>query len=166
MANDWTYGSDVDLTNGGSDDLDTVEILTSLPSGLLEIEIFLGSASLGSDNQYMILQLGDVDGYHTTGYQSAATNGATAGGNVTAGFANALDTATDAADTTSGMYRMYRFATAQHKWLCDYMGAEPGVGTRYAFGTVNLDKELTRIQITTVGGTALFDNGTIRGRYR
>jgi len=166
MANEWTYGSEVDLTNGGGDDLTGALILSALPAALFEIEIFMTDVSWASNNTEVVLQLGDSNEVYNTGYESAAVNGSTPSGNETTGITSALASATDAGDVTTGMFRVYRWCDGGLRWLVDYFGLEHSTGLRYAFGGRALVSEITQIKITSPGEVALIDGGVAIGRYR
>jgi len=167
MANDWIYSSEVDLTNAGADDLTAVTLISGLPSGLEEIEVFIIDASTDAENTAMILRIGDAGGIEATAYDSASTSGTTNSGLKTTHYSTSPDAHVDAATITNGCWRMYRLDMSQHIWIAEWRAMREGIGgNSIGLGFKELSEEITQFQITTVAGTAAFDGGVSRTRYR
>ena len=167
MASDWTYGSIQDMTNGGADNLSSITVVSGLSSGLVSIQVLWESFSTGSANQSLLLQLGDSGGIETTGYSYDVQTTTTTQLGITTGFLATPDTVQDAADILSGIFEMWRKDTSSHLWFCRSACIEHSTAApRNGFGTKTLTGEITQILATTTGGSAVFDGGNIRARYR
>jgi hypothetical protein len=165
MANDWTYMSDVDLTNGGADDLTVVELLSGITA--TEIEIMVKAVSTNTDNQAPFLQLSDESGYYTTGYDGSAITGSSNDGNRTNGASTFRQADIDAVDLVTGMWRLVRYKEDEHLWYIEWRGMqEAATAQGFGFSWITLNTELTGVRVTTTLGTATFDGGTAKVRYR
>lgn len=161
----WTYTTQTATTSGTA-----VALSTSIPAGTTEIEILLNGVSTDAANTSPIVRLGygGTPTYETTGYTCRAGTVQAAGGafqSDTDGFYLGLEAYFDAANTPSGIMRLVRWDTSEHLWL---MSSTAGTSTSvsYSFGTLTISAEITAIQLTTSGGTATFDAGEARIRYR
>ena len=77
------------------------------------------------------------------------------------------NTAYDNTLTVSGFARLLRWDVAEHLWILRselYMTG--GTNSFQSVGTKTLSGELTQVELTTAGGTAAFDAGEVRVRYR
>jgi len=166
MANEWTYGSEVDLTNGGADDLLIVEIIDGLCAE--EIEVFVSQVSTTIADEAFILQVGDTDIILTQEvYEGNATSGTTPSGNETNGVKTAYNLHVDAASLVTGTFRFSRWDTEQHLWLVEWRGQEEGIGASFqGICVIKLDTELTSLHMTMEDTSARFDGGTAIVRYR
>ena len=163
----WTWESEVDLTNGGSDDLTLVTLASGMPSDIFEVDIIMNGASLDADNTSFRIRLGDAGGIETTGYQGGGTAASTNIGATSSGINNCLASAQDSGDAQTGKYHLIRYRSNANKWLSMFSGLEDGTsGIRYTFSHITLDSALTSIVITTAAATAAFDGGSARVRYR
>jgi len=166
MASDWTYGSLQDMTNGGSDDLTDIDVITGLGSSLVSVQVLFYLFSTNSANSALLLQLGDSGGYETSGYTWSCSFTSTTQV-VTNGFLHSPDSGHDAADTASGVYDIWRYNDSANLWFCRFCGNETTKNSvRQGSGVKTLSGNLTKIQATTTNGTATFDGGTIIARYR
>ena len=162
----WTWESEGDLTNSGSNDLTELEIASGLSAGLDTIEIFIEDFSTDTNNQGARLILSDGGGYETSGYQCAASipGGAQF---FEGGFHACADVNCDAADTTNFMFRLTRWDASEHLWYCEgWRDREGGTTNGVSFGRIILDSALTGLKITTTNETATFDSGTVNVRYQ
>jgi hypothetical protein len=162
----WTYGSEVDATNGGSDDLTHVTVLSGLSAGLTDLDPFGYNIGTDADNQDICIQLGDSGGFENTGYDNACKVAATSEVR-TDGFFSSPSGVTDASDEQRTIWRLMRYATDENLWFCWTSCMEnTGTASRVSFGYKTLSGELTQIRFTTVDEVAAFDEGTVIGRYR
>jgi hypothetical protein len=166
MASDWNYGSKIDLTNGGADNLTHADIITGISTSIVSIQIFVWFWSSNAANQPIVLQLGDSGGYETTGYISKANYTATATSR-TDGFHHSPAAGSDAADTSSCWFDLWKWADSSQIWF-SRMHANEATKTsvRGHVGWKELSGNLTKIQLTTAGEVATFDSGDAVARYR
>jgi hypothetical protein len=166
MASDWSYGSKVDLTNGGSNDLTAADIITSVSSSVVSIQIFVWMWSSNAANQEILLQLGDGGGYESTGYLSKANYTGTSTQR-TDGFHHSPAAGSDAGDTASCWFDLWKYDNSSTIWY-SRMHANEATKTsaRAHAGWKSLSGNLDSIQITTPGGVATFDSGDAIARYK
>lgn len=160
----WTYGSQIATTSGT-----TAELINSLPDTLREIEIMLAGVSTNTANQPPLLQLGDAGGYETSGYIGEVTIISDANPNesaVTDGFSLARATNFAAADLITGILKMCRWDTAEHQWIVSGQFITEGTIHQSVCGYKTTSQAMDRIRLTTTGGSATFDAGEARVRYR
>lgn len=160
----WTYGAQIATTSGT-----TAELIASLPDTAREIEIMLTGVSTNTANQPPLLQMGDAGGYETSGYIGEVTIIQDANPNETAvtdGFSLARAANFAAADLVTGVLRMSRWDTAEHQWLVHGQFITEGTIHHSVCGYKTTSQAMDRIRLTTTGGTATFDAGEARLRYR
>lgn len=160
----WNYSAQTATTSGTS-----VELTTAIPSWATEIEVMLSGVSTDAVNQPALIQLGDAGGYETTSYvASVAVIETTNCGetNITAGFQTARAGEYAAADELTGVVRLSRWDASEHLWLAHGVITASGSEIHFLSGSKTLSDALTSIQLTTPGGTAAFDAGEARVRYR
>lgn len=157
----WEY-SDQTGTSAGT----SVELITDLPSTVVEIEIMLNGVSTNTASQPPIIQLGDAGGYETTEYVHITQFGTNYESDTDAFYPH--DTANwDAADVIDSVIRLTRWDVSENLWHCQSMSVVNGESAaRRGFGTKTLSSTLTSIRLTTPGGSATFDAGEARIRYR
>lgn len=166
MASDWTYESQVDLTNGGSDNLTSITIASGLPAGITDIEVMYTLYSTDEADQGLIVQLGDSGGIETSGYLSHMQN-ATSATAFTDGIHSSRQPPADAADFQSGVIYLIRWDVSEHLWFASITTKEAGSASPlWGAGLKTLSGEITQLLATTSGGTAQFDSGEIRVRHR
>jgi hypothetical protein len=163
----WTWGSEIDVTNGGADDLTSITILSGLSAGITDIEIFTWGLGLGTVTDVPRVQLGDSGGFETTGYDSCVTL-TSSGDQDTSGFQLEPETGGSTSAIWYQVYRIARVFPGEHSWIfygtANIAGAD---GIRYGFGTKTLSGELTQVRMNGDGssGTATFDEGSVIARY-
>jgi hypothetical protein len=165
---DWTYGSQIDLTNGGLDDQEYVTIASGLPSGIVELEVFFHSVSSDTDSRALCVQMGDAGGFENTGYLCRMQNGVT-GGSTEEGVVASRNSPVAAADSLSGVMCFYRWDSSEHLWHVTILSHESGSSQpRHGNCTKTLSGELTQLRAVADfdEAGALFDGGEIRARYR
>lgn len=149
-----------------------VAIDEAIPSGTTEIELWVDGISVNGAAQ-VIFQIGDSGGYETTGYTSVSA--ITTDGNLnvaetaSAGFLIFDSAQVVDAMLMTGPIRFRLIDAASNKWVMDGLIMRTNVaneGGGPCSGSKSLSAELDRIRITTVAGTAAFDAGSIRIRYR
>jgi hypothetical protein len=159
----WTYGSQVATTSGT-----TVELTTAIPAGATEIEILFNGVSTDTANQPPLIQLGDAGGYETSSYVGigASIDSANAVETaVTDGFSAARPGIWAAANVLSGVVQLVRWATDEHIWVASGT-LSSATEIHWVSGIKTTSEALTSIRLNTTGGTATFDAGEARIRYR
>lgn len=134
---------------------------TSIPSWVTRITILFDGLSTNGTSAPLI-QLGDAGGIENTGYTSSSYSMYEGGaGNITkftstAGF---VITANKAANQLYGSFVLSLFST--NKWSASsFISSQDDSGIVSA-GIKTLSDALTQIRITTVGGTNVFDGGSV-----
>ena len=159
----WTYDESVATTAGTS-----VTLTTSIPSNAIDVEVMLNGVSTDTQNDAPVMQMGDAGGVETSGYISAVMGGygAPTGTFDTNHFQSLRNTNFEIGDLVSGIYRLTRYDPSSHLWIVEgQFNEQTG---RYAFlsGTKTMSQALTTIVLTTEEGTADFDAGSARVRWR
>lgn len=157
----WTYRTAQTTTSGTEFDF------TSIPSGTSEINVVMQGISLtGTD--HLLVQIGDSEGFETTGYVSAGTyqvtGNATSGGGTysTAGFVVHLGIG------TSLLYINYKINRASANgtlWTANFDGALSTTAGGSGGGIKELSSELTQLRVTRTGSDT-FDAGSVFVFYR
>ncbi len=151
-----TSGTAVASTSGTAIDF------TSIPSWVKRITVMLSGVSTNSTSLVQ-LQLGDAGGFETTGYLSAAQNGASSA-NSSTGYL--LTQANAAASSLTGNAVLCKIDG--NTWIISGdVAQQPTVSANVASlgGSKTLSDTLTQVRITTVNGTDTFDAGTINILY-
>ena len=138
----------------------------TVPSGITEFKLALNDVSFDASSELRV-QLGDAGGIETTGYDSVASyvQGATTASSAdTAGFDIAN---TGATLQWGGVYHFVLMDAATNLWACSaVIGTGDGtVTTAFVSGSKALSGELTTVRLTTAGGTAVGDNGSVNIQY-
>lgn len=158
-----TRGTSVATTSGTSIDF------TSIPSGVNEVVLMFDSLSTNGTSP-IIFRIGDSGGIEATGYDTNTTAISTAAitpFNVTTGLYLSWST-TAATETYNGMVRLRLLDSATNLWSMDTIVCKP-TGSSYQIfsaGTKALSGTLDRVRVTTVGGSATFDAGTMNIQYQ
>jgi len=155
----WTYTSIVNTTSGTS-----VTLTSAIPTTALEIEVLFNGVSTNTANQPPIVRLGDAGGIETTGYVGVVRSGGAATA-VTGGLYVFRAADFTAANLISGKIRLSRWDSSLHLWIADALGNSTTNLSHFS-GTKTTSEVLTTIALTTPGGTATFDAGSARVRYR
>ena len=165
MANEWTYGSNIDLTNGGADDLTAATILSGLSSDITIIHIMFNSLTFSGSNQAPAIQIGDSGGIETSGYDSACANTTTAQ-NKTEAYLLYPNSTFDTGNVGAGMVEIFRYGDDTDIWHAQYNGIEMDAAhPRSGHGTKELSGNLTQVAITSTTGVVTFTGGEAIGRY-
>lgn len=150
-----TLGTPVATTSGTSIDF------TSLPSWVKKITVqFLGVSVSSAVN--LLLQIGDSGGIENTGY-TAIANTPSVNTSATDGFI--LFASPSAADAVYGQVVLSLMDSTNNTWVSNGMLASSGNTARNSGGGKSLSGVLDRVRLTTVGGTATFDAGTLNIQY-
>ena len=129
--------------------------LTGIPAHVNEIKISLrGLSTNGASN--ILFQLGTAVGFEATGYDSGSNSVTSTSGFVL--FVNSAGT------THTGVVTLQR--GPGNSWDYSYQGMNVGGAGISAAGHKTMTGELTRIRLTTSGGTNTFDAGTVRIDWR
>lgn len=137
---------------------------TDIPSWVKRVTVMFNEVSQNSASQTLIVQIGSTT-FTASGYKSGvcyAGAGTLTGANPTAGFgvANQLSAAT----LLSGI--MTIATVGSNIWVASFAGGTSDQPYSYsAGGSLTLGGTLDRVRITTVGGTATFDAGSINILY-
>jgi len=157
---DWTYTSIVSTTSGTA-----ITITSSIPSTSKEIEIMLNGVSTNTGSQPPMIQLGDAGGFETSGY-IGVIHGTAGGQFVTDAFRTIRSGDFAAGDSVQGVMKLSRWDVDLFKWYADGMFTDGVASSGRFVGTKTTSQVLTSIRLTTPGGTATFDAGSVRIRYR
>jgi len=138
----------------------------TVPSGITEFKLALNDVSFDANSELRV-QLGDAGGIETTGYDSVASyiQGATTASVAdTAGFDIAN---TGATLHWGGVYHFVLMDAATNLWACSaVLGTGDGTVTAaFIAGSKALSGELTTVRLTTAGGTAVGDSGSVNIQY-
>jgi len=138
----------------------------TVPSGITEFKLALNDVSFDANSELRV-QLGDAGGIETTGYDSVASyiQGATTASVAdTAGFDIAN---TGATLHWGGVYHFVLMDAATNLWACSaVIGTGDGTVTAaFISGSKALSGELTTVRLTTAGGTAVGDSGSVNIQY-
>jgi hypothetical protein len=156
----WIYTSIVNTTSGTA-----ITLTSGIPSNSVEIEVFFNGVSTNTASQPPIIRLGDAGGVETTGY-IGSVRGPTGVTGVTNGFYTLRPQAFAAADLVRGRMRLSRWDPSLHLWIADGTSNDAADWSSFSGQKTLTPGPLTTIQITTPGGTATFDAGSARVRYR
>ena len=150
-------GTAVASTSGTSIDF------TGIPSWAKRITVMLQGVSQNSVSQTYLLQIG-AGSVTTSGYLSSNSYIApsTDSGNITTGFP--LNRSVGAAATFSGVATICLLGS--NSWAFSCVMADTNAGqNHFGAGAITLGGTLDRVRLTTVGGTAAFDAGTVNILY-
>jgi len=152
-----TSGTSVASTSGTSIDF------TSIPSWVKRITVMFQGVSQNSASQTFILQIG-AGSVTTSGYLSANSFIApsTESGNITTGFP--VNRVVGSAATFSGNATICLMGS--NLWAFSSVMADITNGqNHFGAGSITLGGTLDRVRLTTIGGTATFDAGSINILY-
>ena len=151
LAGGITLGTPVATTSGTSIDF------TDIPAGVKRITIcFVGVST--TSTSFPLVQLGDSGGIETTGYQSVVGNRA-AETQSTAGLV--VYQSPSAASSLDGAVILTQENSTNNTWVMNVTMSQRDASISFGAGSKSLSTTLDRVRITTVGGTATFDAGSI-----
>lgn len=157
----WIY-TDAVVTTSGT----TVELTSSIPSSVVEIEVIFNEVSLDGNTSTMI-QLGDSTGYYTTGYK---TSNWVPSGQIedTVGWAIPRNSVAVVGTRMDGSLTLSRWSSSEHKWIGQGQFYDVYLEGRHnlSVGSITLDNALTSIRLASRNESSEFDNGSARIRYR
>jgi hypothetical protein len=137
--------------------------ISGIPTGINRVTLALDGVSTSGTSR-VLLQLGDSGGIENTSYVGALTESSSASSNWVSGTAGAILAGATAGTKRYGNITILR----QHPTSFLYTitasvyaedGASGFVGTTVCHKGLNTD--LISLRLTTVGGTELFDNGSV-----
>ncbi len=152
-----TSGTAVASTSGTSIDF------TSIPSWVKRVTVMFNGVSTNSASQTLILQIG-AGSVTTSGYATANANIApsTEVGGPTTGFPVNINSGSTAA--FRGIATICSFGS--NSWVFSSVMADtPQSQVHFGAGSIALGGTLDRVRLTTIGGTATFDAGSINILY-
>lgn len=139
---------------------------TGIPSWVKKVTISIGGIS-GSGTSPYIIQIGDASAYKTasyygtSGYVTAAAQGASL---MTSGFQ--FVSAVAAGTTIHGIAVLSLINSSTNEWGFAFTGGQSDTAAViFGGGTVLLTSALTRLKLTTIGGTDTFDAGSFNIMY-
>ena len=146
-----TLGTAIATTSGTSIDF------TGIPAGVKRVTIcFVGVST--TSTSFPLVQLGDSGGIETTGYQSVVGNRA-AETQSTAGLV--VYQSPSAASSLDGAVILTQENSTNNTWVMNVTMSQRDASISFGAGSKSLSTTLDRVRITTVGGTATFDAGSI-----
>lgn len=152
-----TFASPVASTSG------TEVFLTGIPSWTRKVTVFLlGVSTNGTDD--LSVRLGTSSGYIVSGYTAVSAtsdSGGVGSVNATATFPIFTNGAGAAA---TGVFEFYNVTGTT--WVGKYHGRRDSGQTAWSVGSVDIGAALTRIRISTTGGTNTFDAGSVILAYQ
>ena len=149
----WTSFSEVSTSSGTG----PIVLLSSLPSGISEIELDWREVSASTSDNFL-LQLRTSSGYVTSGYDGQSGGaGTTVTINDTTGFPVRNG---GGSNSHSGTLHLKKI-DGTDTWVISRNVRNSVVG-----GSVALASRITGVRLTFDGGTPNFDGGGISGRYR
>ena len=160
----WRYGSLLGTSSGTA-----IRVLSGLPDDIQEIEIFFTGVSTNTNGQSLVICLKDSGAIATSGYIShaMATTTASETDYSTVGFPFTEDINTPAASSVSGIMKLSLRDPGGFIWFYEGQGGRDGDARKFhSSGRKALSDALQEVWLTTPGGTALFDAGSVRARYR
>jgi hypothetical protein len=151
----WTTLSEVALSGSST------TVASSLPSGIIKVEMLIDGLSPSANNTECDIQIGDSGGFETSGYRSPPNT-------CTTGWRFQLPGNFDAIDKIFGVVKLWRWSVSEHLWFMEMACLQDNSnGTSYTSltgcGTKTLSAELTQIRIIVDTGT--FDAGDVTVRY-
>lgn len=152
-------GTAVASTSGTSIDF------TSIPSWVKRITVMFSGVSTNGTSPILI-QLGDVGSFETTGYASSAVRiGAASSAYLTSTAGFLVQEGTIAASLYNGTATITLIGS--NNWAQTSCVSSPSASNsgNFAAGSKTLSDTLDRVRITTVNGTDTFDAGTINILY-
>jgi len=155
-ASSLVSGTAVATTSGTSIDF------TSIPSWVKRITVMFNAVSTTGSSD-LTVQLGTSSGVTTSGYRGAAQRGTgaisdTNGFNVTSTIASGT--------LMNGSITLCLLDATNYIWAqSGVLGHSDGAAVAQSGGSVTLASALTRVRLTTVGGTDTFDAGSINILY-
>ena len=137
---------------------------TGIPAGVKRITVmFVGVSTNYTGLSNFLIQIGDVDGFETTGYLGASNNFNAAGVNFTTGFGIVNE---GTVPDFHGSLILSLQNTATFTWVASGVFSQGDtIRSIVSSGSKSLSAELTQVRITTVNGTDGFDAGTINISY-
>jgi hypothetical protein len=135
---------------------------TGIPTWAQRVIITVSQLSTNGTS-LLLVQLGDSDGFETTGYTGCTQRGATFTA-YTAGFI--LDNGGGAAYASRGRFVLELMNAPNNLWIFNgAIGITGAAFTANGTGEKSLTGVLNSIRITTVNGTDTFDSGTINIKW-
>lgn len=159
------FGSEVATTSGNS-----VTIDSAIPAEVNEIVVTIRSVSTDTDNEDLVLRFITASGTKSTGYQCLVLCLAAGSKNeesFTSGFALSGQDLFDSGDSLDGYITFVRMDDSGHKWF-GYGGTNNLTDFFQIAGAINTDpnERVTGILITSIGGAATFDGGSVACHYK
>jgi len=151
-----------DATNGGSNDLTSVDI-SGFNNQHNVLTVVLDQIST-SGTSALAMQLGDSGGIETTGYSGRAHNAAGTVGTSSTYYALCADQAILAGDNFFGTITICRITSSVVvvSWVISNNTGDVFHGS----GRKSLSGDLTTVRLTTAGGSDTFDAGYVVGFYQ
>lgn len=140
----------------------TSKDFTDIPSWAKRITVMFNGVSSNGTNP-PIVQIGDAGGIEATGYTATATD---TGGRATETTGFILARGVGAGDFMTGVLQISLLDAATNTWVATGTSTRTTNSNTYFLGGVkSLSATLDRIRFTTVGGTDVFDAGSVNILY-
>ena len=174
----WIMVPQMDLTNGGANDLTELMLIANLPATVTDIEVMLLRGSTTADGRPVDIQAGNATAWKTTGYQAgpwSLENVAPEEEGVTGELRFLRAGAVLAAEAVIGQMTFRRFGESSDQWFVQSSGIvvpapfATAAPTKTGGGMATFDiADLTRLRaiVSQAGGAATMDAGSIMLRYR
>ena len=161
----WIYLSQTATTSG------TTVVLSNdgIGDDVTEVEIMFSGVSTSANSQPPIVRVGPSSGVVSTGYTNiiaviSATSAAEA--NQTDGFYSVRTASYTNTYDVTGTIRLNRWDRSEDLWIVTGQLITETIGIHFSSGSITLSGDIDDIELTTPGGTATFDAGEARVRYR
>lgn len=137
---------------------------TSIPTWARRITVMLSGVSTDNTSP-LLVKLGTSGGIVSTGYLSTGASMASGSTTVNSSTAGFLMMGNLAADVICASMTIYLVDPTNYIYLSSHCGKSASTNVLTGGGNVTLTGLVTQLSITTVGGTANFDAGTINVLY-
>ena len=157
-------GTPTDMTNSGADDLTSADY-TGIPSWAKKVTIMFAGVS-GSGTSGIIIQLGDSDGFETSGY--LGTGGSITGSPVVANYTTGMGISSGnaAAAVYHGKMTLSLLDSSTNTWVgTGIFGRSDATAAQISGHSKSLSGALTQVRITHVNGSDTFDAGKTNIQY-
>lgn len=137
---------------------------TAIPSWARRLTVVFAGVSTDNTSP-LLVKIGPTGGIVSTGYVSTGARMAAAGTTVDSSTAGFIINSTSASDLVSGTMTISLLDPAAYSYAADHMVKDGSTAVMCGGGNVTLTGLATLLTITTVGGTANFDAGSVNVLY-
>ena len=137
---------------------------TAIPSWARRLTVVFAGVSTDNTSP-LLVKIGPSGGIVSTGYVSTGARMAAAGTTVDSSTAGFIINSTSASDLVSGTMTISLLDPAAYSYAADHTVKDGSTAVMCGGGNVTLTGLATLLTITTVGGTANFDAGSVNVLY-